>query len=97
MFGVEKKDNIYVAAHIRSLSMPEYLFQFPSLVHTLDALYCWSNHHYNLEDILLPALITKRRNSFFSQFDTEDVNDVNTSPNTYLTPTKSRHSNKNNQ
>ncbi|KAI7895015.1 uncharacterized protein EV154DRAFT_576006 [Mucor mucedo] len=58
MFGVEKKDNIYVATHIRNLSMPEYLSQFPNLVHILDALYCWSNRHNNLEDILLPALIT---------------------------------------
>ncbi|KAI7895014.1 uncharacterized protein EV154DRAFT_477789 [Mucor mucedo] len=77
MFGVEKKDNIYVATHIRNLSMPEYLFQFPNLVNILDALYCWSNHHNNLEDILLPALITKQENSFFSQFNTKDVNDVN--------------------
>lgn len=94
MFGVEKKDNIYIATHIRGLSMPEYLLQFPNLVHTLDALYCWSNHHNNLEDIPLPALITKQENSFFSQFNTKDVNDVNTSPNIYLTPMKSKHSKK---
>ncbi|KAG2210556.1 hypothetical protein INT47_002498 [Mucor saturninus] len=97
MFGVKKNDNIYVATHIRSLSMPEHLFQFPNLVHVLDALYCWKNHHNNLEDILLPTLITKQENSFFSQFNTKDVNDVNSFPNIYLNPMKSKHSNKNNQ
>lgn len=90
--------DIYVATHIRTLSMPEYLFQFPNLLNTLDALYCWSNYHNNVEDILLPAIITKQKNNFFSQFDTiDDAINVNTSPNTFLTPAKSKHVSNNHQ
>lgn len=91
MFAVEKMDNVYIASHSYALLMPEYLFQFPDFVKTLDALYSWKRHHIKLEDILLPAVISLERNSFFSSFNTSNDGDkLNSSPNTYFTPTKSK-------
>lgn len=65
MFAVEKVSNIFVATCVETFSMPEYLFQLPNLLNTLDALYRWRNHHHKLEDLLLLAVVALKENAFF--------------------------------
>ncbi|CAO3631609.1 unnamed protein product [Mucor hiemalis] len=65
MFAVEKMENVYIASHFYTLLAPEYLFQFPDFVNTLDALHSWKRHHIKLEDILLPAVISEKNSFFF--------------------------------
>ncbi|KAG2198818.1 hypothetical protein INT47_000734 [Mucor saturninus] len=51
VFAIKKIAKIYVAVYLKPLSMPDYLFQLPDFVDTLDTLYSWSHHQVNLEEI----------------------------------------------
>ncbi|KAI8637360.1 hypothetical protein BD408DRAFT_424641 [Parasitella parasitica] len=66
MFAVKKVADIHVAVRLKTLLMPEYLFQLPDFPNTLDALYSWSCHQIQLEEIVLPAAITEEQTELFS-------------------------------
>lgn len=65
MFSVKKINNIYIAKHIKKLSIPEYLNQLPSFITTLKNLYIWKNHHTKLQDTILTGVIAKEDDDFF--------------------------------
>ncbi|KAG2207383.1 hypothetical protein INT47_006858 [Mucor saturninus] len=65
VFAIKKIAKIYVAVYLKPLSMPDYLFQLPDFVDTLDTLYSWSHHQVNLEEIVIPAAITHEGNDVF--------------------------------
>ncbi|CEP09524.1 hypothetical protein [Parasitella parasitica] len=96
VFAIKKIADIYVAVYLKPLSMPDYLFQLPEFLETLDALYSWSCHQIRLEEIILPAAITKERDELFSDINANNTDDENNevgSPNVYLTPTKTKKNN----
>ncbi|KAG2207297.1 hypothetical protein INT46_004393 [Mucor plumbeus] len=76
-FAVKKIADIYVAVYLKPLSMPEYLFQLPDFIATLDALYSWSCHQIQLEEVVLPAAITKEGNELFFDINANNTDDEN--------------------
>lgn len=65
----------------------------PEFLETLEALYSWSCHQIRLEEIVLPAAITKKGNELFSDINANNTDDENNevgSPNVYLTSTKTK-------
>lgn len=93
MFAVKKVDSIYIAKHISNLTIPEYLQQLPSFINTIKTLYYWRNYHLQLRDKIVTALITREDDDFFSGITGADDENRPTSPNVYLTPTKSKKNN----
>lgn len=93
MFAVKPLDDVFVARTLYTLTMPTYIDELPSFIDTLDHLYSWRNYHVHIKDIVLAALCKREKEKFFSSvlgFSTPTTTDGDTSPNVYLTPTRSR-------
>lgn len=93
MFAVKPLDDVFVARTLCTLTMPTYIDELPSFIDTLDHLYSWRNHHIHVKDIVLEALCKQEEGMFFSSVlgsSTTTTTDGHTSPNVYLTPTRSR-------
>lgn len=91
MFAIKQVKDIYVAKPISTLLMPSYLEELPSFEETLNWLYVWRNHHLSLKEIMLPALRKCEQEVFFSSvLGTSVSENINSSPNIYLTPSRRR-------
>lgn len=93
MFAVKPLDDVFIASTLYTLAMPTYIDELPSFIDTLDHLYSWCNYHVHIKDIVLEAICKREKESFFSSIlrsSTVTTTDVDTSPNIYLTPTRSR-------
>lgn len=93
MFAVKPLDDAFVASTLYTLTMPTYIDELPFFINTLDHLYSWRNYHIHIKDIILEALSKREKEKFFSSIlgsSTGTTTDVNTSPNIYLSPTRSR-------
>ncbi|OBZ89280.1 hypothetical protein A0J61_02657, partial [Choanephora cucurbitarum] len=82
--------DIYVTVYLKHLLIPEYLFQLPEFLKTLDALYSWSCHQMRLEEMVLSAAITKEGNELFPNFNADNTDDEVGSPNVYITSSETK-------
>ncbi|KAG1139758.1 hypothetical protein G6F37_011559 [Rhizopus arrhizus] len=92
MFAVKPLDDVFVASTLYTLAMPTYIDELPSFIDTLDHLYSWRNYHVHIKDIVLEAICKREKENFFSSIldsSTITTTNVDTSPNIYLTPTRS--------
>ncbi|KAI8989351.1 hypothetical protein BDB01DRAFT_718389, partial [Pilobolus umbonatus] len=93
MFAVKPLDDVFVARTLYTLTIPTCIDELPFFIDTLDHLYSWRNHHVHIKDIVLKALCKREKEKFFSSVlgsSTTTAIDIDTSPNVYLTPTRSR-------
>lgn len=93
MFAVKRFEDVYVARTLHTLATPTYADELPSFLETLDHLYAWRNHHLHIKDIIFQAHDKREKERLFSSILGSSIaatNTTNTSPNIYLTPTKSR-------
>lgn len=94
MFSVKKLNDIYIAKEVGNLSIPEHLSQVNLCLDTIQNLYMWKNHHIQLKETVVNAIIKKEEDDFFSSFFSGSDNSGGIkSPNVFLTPTKAKKNN----